>query len=288
MAFTLTFDDLSGMIYAGYNKCIRVFNVHRPGRDFVQHSTLKGNKEGQTGVISSISFSPHHGGMLATGSFSQSTAIYREDTIELLYLLQFIEKTIWNSCISYMDKKVGLHMCNSQMMETIYTREAERNIISWCFVTWISGLDCNEDSSLCCMILAGPIYHVLGCKESRRSCLQVRLDCHLMKRLYRSSAQTNQRIYFDVDSHGRHLGTGGQDGLVDIYNLQTRQWISGFQAAADTVNGFAFHPSLPMAVSSSGPRRFQMTKTVYLFGASHADQQSKQGTLTKPSPLDPL
>ncbi|CAN1120206.1 Telomerase Cajal body protein 1 [Linum perenne] len=245
MAFTLTFDDLSGMIYAGYNKCIRVFNVHRPGRDFVQHSTLKGNKEGQTGVISSISFSPHHGGMLATGSFSQSTAIYREDTIELLYLLQFIEKTIWNSCISYMDKKVQF----SNDGNYLYTG---------------------------------------GRKDPYIMCWDVRKAVEVVYKLYRSSAQTNQRIYFDVDSHGRHLGTGGQDGLVDIYNLQTRQWISGFQAAADTVNGFAFHPSLPMAVSSSGPRRFQMTKTVYLFGASHADQQSKQGTLTKPSPLDPL
>ncbi|CAN1808110.1 hypothetical protein LINPERHAP1_LOCUS25295 [Linum perenne] len=26
----------------------------------------------------------------------------------------------------------------------------------------------------------------------------------------------------------------------------------------DTINGFAFHPSLPMAVSSSGHRRFQV------------------------------
>ncbi|CAN1279926.1 Telomerase Cajal body protein 1, partial [Linum perenne] len=65
----------------------RVFNVHRPGRDFVQHSTLKGNKEGQTSTYRSNTFSPHHGRMLATGSFSQSTAIYRENNMELLYLL---------------------------------------------------------------------------------------------------------------------------------------------------------------------------------------------------------
>lgn len=36
-------------IFAGYNKLVRIFDLHRPGRDFKQHSTLQGNKEGQTG-----------------------------------------------------------------------------------------------------------------------------------------------------------------------------------------------------------------------------------------------
>ncbi|CAN1279593.1 Telomerase Cajal body protein 1 [Linum perenne] len=82
-------DEITTAILVAFNPAgTKVFNVHRPSRDFVQHSILKGNKEGQTGVISSIAFSPHHGGMLATGSFSQSIAIYRkEDNMELLYLL---------------------------------------------------------------------------------------------------------------------------------------------------------------------------------------------------------
>ncbi|WRX27196.1 hypothetical protein QQP08_019683 [Theobroma cacao] len=48
------------------------------------------------------------------------------------------------------------------------------------------------------------------------------------------------------------------NGLVHIYDLQTGQWVSGFQVAADTVNGFSIHPFLPMATTSSGHRRFQM------------------------------
>ncbi|CAN1180974.1 Telomerase Cajal body protein 1 [Linum perenne] len=87
-AILVAFNPAGTNSLAEYKKCIKVFNVHRPSRDFVQHSILKGNKEGQIGVISSIAFSPHHGGMLATGSFSQSIAIYRkEDNMELLYLL---------------------------------------------------------------------------------------------------------------------------------------------------------------------------------------------------------
>lgn len=40
-----------------------------------------------SGIISSIAFSPSYSGMLATGSYDQTTAIYREDNMELLYIL---------------------------------------------------------------------------------------------------------------------------------------------------------------------------------------------------------
>ncbi|XP_020231456.1 telomerase Cajal body protein 1 isoform X2 [Cajanus cajan] len=95
-----------------------------------------------------------------------------------------------------------------------------------------------------------------GRKDPYILCWDVRKSVDCVYKLYRSSANTNQRILFDIDPSGQHLGTGGQDGLVHIYNLQTGQWVSSFEAALDTVNGFSFHPFLPHAVSSSGHRRF--------------------------------
>lgn len=38
-------------IFAGYNKSIRIFDVHRPGREFEQYATLKGKNEGQAGAF---------------------------------------------------------------------------------------------------------------------------------------------------------------------------------------------------------------------------------------------
>lgn len=35
-------------LFAGYNKDLRVFDVHRPGRDFEQYSLQKGN-DGSSG-----------------------------------------------------------------------------------------------------------------------------------------------------------------------------------------------------------------------------------------------
>ncbi|OMO76544.1 hypothetical protein CCACVL1_15573 [Corchorus capsularis] len=205
-AFSLSFNPAGTKVFAGYNKLIRVFDVHRPGRDFAQYSTQHGNKEGQTGIISAIAFSPTHTGMLATGSYSQTTAIYREDNMELLYVLHGQEGGV-------------THVQFSKDGNYLYTG---------------------------------------GRKDPYIMCWDIRKAVEVVYKLYRSSESTNQRIAFDIESSGQYLGTGGQDGLIHIYDLQTGQWVYNFQAAADTVNGISFHPFLPMATTSSGHRRFQL------------------------------
>ena len=48
------------------------------------------------------------------------------------------------------------------------------------------------------------------------------------------------------------LWAGGQKGAVQVFDLTTGQQAAGFQAASDTVNGFSFHPYLPLAATASG------------------------------------
>ncbi|XP_027346966.1 telomerase Cajal body protein 1 isoform X4 [Abrus precatorius] len=178
-AFSIAFNPAGTKIFAGYNKCIRMFDLHRPGRDFELYSTVKDKKEGQTGIISAMAFSPFHSGMLALGSYNQTTAIYREDNMELLYVLHGQEGGI-------------THVQFSRDGNYLYTG---------------------------------------GRKDPYILCWDVRKAVDCVYKLYRSSENTNQRILFDVDPSGQHLGTGGQDGLVHIYNLQTGQWVSSFEAA---------------------------------------------------------
>lgn len=53
-----------------------------------------------SGIISAIAFSPTQSGMLAAGSYDQTTAIYREDNLELLYVLHGQEGGITHvSCL---------------------------------------------------------------------------------------------------------------------------------------------------------------------------------------------
>ncbi|KAH7650722.1 Guanine nucleotide-binding protein [Dioscorea alata] len=188
-ALSVSFNSSGTKLFAGYNKMLRVFDVHRPGRDFQQFSLHKG-KDGPSGIVSSIAVSPSHSGMLALGSYNQSTALYAEDNMELLYVLH--------------GQSGGI----------------------------------TQDSYILCW--------------------DVRNTVDIVYKLYRSTENTNQRVSFDIEPCGRHLGAGGEDGLVHIYDLQSGQWITAFQAASDTVNGFGFHPHLPLAASSSGNRRFSL------------------------------
>ncbi|KAL2227841.1 UNVERIFIED_CONTAM: Telomerase Cajal body protein 1 [Sesamum indicum] len=178
-AFSIGFNPNGNKIFAGYNKTIRVFEVHRPGRDFQQYSTLLGNKEGQSGIISSIAFSPTCSGMLAAGSYSQTTAIYREDNMELLYVL---------------------HGQEGGVTQVQFSKD-------------------------------GNYLYTGGRKDPYVLCWDIRKTVDIVYKLYRSSEGTNQRIQFDIEPLGRYLGTGGQDGLVHIYDLQTGQWVSSFRAA---------------------------------------------------------
>ncbi|OVA14428.1 WD40 repeat [Macleaya cordata] len=203
-AFSVAFNNSGTKVFGGYNKSIRVFDLHRPGRDFEQYSTTQGNKEGQSGIISAIAFCPTHTGMLATGSYCQTTAIYAEDNMELLYVLHGQEGGV-------------THVQFSKDGNYLYTG---------------------------------------GRKDPYILCWDIRNTAGIVYKLYRSSENTNQRILFDIEPCGRHLGTGGQDGQVHIYDLQTGQWVASYQAASDTVNGFSFHPFLPMSATSSGHRRF--------------------------------
>ncbi|KAL6992649.1 hypothetical protein U1Q18_010761 [Sarracenia purpurea var. burkii] len=204
-AFSIGFNPAGTKIFAGYNKAVKIFDIHRPGRNFENHSTVQGNKEGQPGVISAIAFCPSHTKMLATGSYSQTTAIYSEDNMELLYILHGQDGGV-------------THVQFSKDGNYLYTG---------------------------------------GRKDPYILCWDIRKTVDIVYKLYRSSENTNQRILFDIEPFGQHIGTGGQDGLVHIYNLKTGHWTSSFQAALDTVNGFSFHPFMPMAASSSGHRRFE-------------------------------
>jgi hypothetical protein len=50
---------------------------------------------------------------------------------------------------------------------------------------------------------------------------------------------------------------GGSRGRLRVFDLQEGQEVAGYQAAADTVNGFHFHPFLPLAATASGKPRLR-------------------------------
>ncbi|EFJ29112.1 hypothetical protein SELMODRAFT_33764, partial [Selaginella moellendorffii] len=105
-------------------------------------------------------------------------------------------------------------------------------------------------------------YLYSGRKDPSICCWDVRLlTLCFLRRLERAVTNTNQRIAFDIEPYAQHLGTGGeQDGDIRFYDLRTGEFTASIHAASDTINGFSFHPTLPLAASTSGARRFSTSE----------------------------
>ncbi|KAL4443842.1 hypothetical protein ABPG75_011579 [Micractinium tetrahymenae] len=109
-----------------------------------------------------------------------------------------------------------------------------------------------------CFSACGNYLYTGARKDAAILCWDVRYSSGVLYTLQRDSSSTNQRMYFDVEPCGRHLAAGGEDGAVRVYDLRDGSLAAQFQAAADTVNGVAFHPFLPLLATASGQRRYPL------------------------------
>ncbi|KAK9906702.1 hypothetical protein WJX75_006470 [Coccomyxa subellipsoidea] len=107
-------------------------------------------------------------------------------------------------------------------------------------------------------------------------CWDVRFTSDVMYRMQRETVATNQRIQFDIEPCGRHLATGGTDGKVLVFDLRTGEPVASHTASADTLNGFQFHPFLPLAATASGHRRFPLEPT----SESDSDMEEDESACT--------
>lgn len=93
-------------------------------------------------------------------------------------------------------------------------------------------------------------------KENSIYCWDVRYLSGSVYQIERESKRTNQRIYFDIEPCGRVLATGGDDGMIRVFDLRDGSPGGSFRGASDAVNGCSFHPSEALLASSSGERWF--------------------------------
>jgi WD40 repeat protein len=91
--YCIAFNENAGseQMYVGFNNCVRVFDLSRPGREHRILPTFKrANREttGQRGIISCIAFNPDKSGLYACGSYSRNVGLYAAPKGNLLYNLQ--------------------------------------------------------------------------------------------------------------------------------------------------------------------------------------------------------
>lgn len=97
-----------------------------------------------------------------------------------------------------------------------------------------------------------------GRRDENMYCWDARYVSGAVYAMRRATKTTNQRIFFDVEPCGRHLGTGGEDGCVRLYDLRDGSEAGRYEVARDTVNGCQFHPNLPFLATASGHRRYSL------------------------------
>jgi WD40 repeat protein len=210
-AHSLMFSLDGQMLYCGFTKMIRVFDVSRPGRDCYSRPTYA--KVGQSGIISCMAINPVMPKTYAAGSFNRTVALYTEPRGEMMCMFQ------------------GQH-------------------------GGVTHIKFSPEGS---MLFTG------GRKDPEILCWDLRNPGEILFTLQRQVA-TNQRIYFDIDSSGRYVMSGNQNGTVTVWDLQsspTSQLHSDPILAPvytfvahdnDTVNGLSCHPSSPLTATASGQR----------------------------------
>lgn len=79
-AYSLAFDPTGETIYSGFEKCIRLFNITRPGKECVLRPLKQPEAElNQFGIIASICVNPALRSFYAVGSFDKTVGLYYED-----------------------------------------------------------------------------------------------------------------------------------------------------------------------------------------------------------------
>jgi hypothetical protein len=87
-AYSLCFTPDGSRIYCGYDRCLRAFDLCRPGcRAQVLErytSPTRKSREGQRGLLAALAFNPDHSGILAAGSYGSSVCLYAQADASLL------------------------------------------------------------------------------------------------------------------------------------------------------------------------------------------------------------
>lgn len=76
----MAFDPTGETIYSGYEKCVRIFNITRPGKQCTERPLKQPHAElNQYGIVASICVNPTLRSFYAVGSFDKTVGLYYDD-----------------------------------------------------------------------------------------------------------------------------------------------------------------------------------------------------------------
>ncbi|KAJ7058894.1 WD40-repeat-containing domain protein [Mycena amicta] len=268
---SLSFNTFSTRLYCGFEDAIEVFDISRPGAGTRLHtSPSKKSKDGLKGIISALAFQPsYESDLFAAGSLSASTgniALFSE--AEGAVPVMFI-----GGGPAAGVTQLHFNPSRPHILYAAFRRHPA--IYSW---------DLRGDAAIPLRVYASSIPP----------------DHETRDRL------TNQKRRFDVDTGGRYLGVGDQEGNISIFDVESSEGEAEphdvamdsnsstelplleeqrpkltFTAHKDAIGGVAFHPTRAALVSVCGSRHFTSAET-----DAELDSSSASSSEDDPAELD--
>ncbi|KAJ7171274.1 WD40-repeat-containing domain protein [Mycena filopes] len=235
---SLAFNLSATKLYCGFEDAIEVFDIGRPGEGTRLPTTpSRKSRDGLKGIISALAFAPSYDSDLyAAGSLATTRgniALFTET--DGAVPVHFV-----SGGPSAGVTQLHFNPTRPHILYASFRRQ--RAIYSW---------DLRAD-------LSAPV----AVYSPTPSAL---VDAPV------PPGETNQKRRFDVDSAGRFLGVGDQEGMINIYDLSPAAEANDAEAGQDTnivtprltwnahgdaIGGVAFHPARAALLSASGSRHF--------------------------------
>lgn len=159
------------------------------------------------------------------------------------------------SCIAISPENSGLYACGSFSKSVGIYGEPKGNLLSLVegHQGGVTHLVFSQD---------GHRLYSGGRKDNEIICWDMRYPGAILHKLMRF-VNTNQRMYFDIDSSGKYVVSGNHDGTVSVWDTCASSDVilpchMTYIAHDDCVNGISFHPSLPLLATASGQRTFTL------------------------------
>jgi len=255
-------------VYAGgfrSDRTIHVFDTAVPGRDstVLRLGKTRRSSDGQKGLVSAMAFSPRiYNHVFCVGTYAPGSIYVYDERLPSGNAAAIVLQGV---CVVGHGK--GHSRKKRRFVAPAEETEQETDIFSAAKVKWFHArarggvtqlaFSPSNDYTLYSAsrrsdsILAWDLRMVSGNEDYKSFPIRGIASCA-------TSSDTNQRIEFDFDEHGRRLFVGGLDRCVRTYDVQSGKLLGKLEGLDDVANGVSYTLSgnVGLLAVATGARRF--------------------------------
>ena len=252
-------------VFAGFNRCIKIFHTGIPGRDceILRMGKTTRSRDGQKGIVSSIAFAEGSGSnsrVFSVGTYAGSIYLY-DDRAPSGHPAGVVLSNC-GLCVVGQGKGFSRKRRYIDTCADAEEKGNDENIFSAAKVKWFQQAVRRGITQL----LFSPDGKTLF-SASRRSNAVVSWDVRMLSdqsescvhglASYEREGDTNQKLQFDLDENGVRLFVACRDDCVKIYDVKSRKIVSSISGLCDAANGVSYCEGQGMLAVSVGARRFE-------------------------------